>query len=1179
MTLCLRNLIILLFNLYLSVSETFAEDILGCGGFIKSHVPIDFAKVHIKLYTKAGSLKDETECAPNNGYYFLPLYDKGEYVLKVEPPRGWSFEPTSVTLHVDGSTDLCSSGKDINFTFKGFGITGKVTSHGTSSGPKGVTVSLYTDKNRESPVDTTITAHGGTFYFTPIQPGKYVLIASHPRWIIEKSKLDVTVREGNTELADNSLVVAGYDVSGRVTSEDEPMKGVSFILFGNGQARNCETTPIKGFESNKPLCHVLSDKTGRFTFSSLAPGEYRLVPHYAGAQTKFDVQPMELAFKVHHESLILPQDFKITGFTISGAVHASMQGGGLEGAKIYLNKKLAAITNKDGSYRVDNMKAGQYSFKIEADDVQFEEKNVKISPNSTELPPSAPSSYKVCGRVTLSAKDTLHHRKVAVQKVASTFHSEIETDPKTGEFCLYLARGKYQLSVFVSNDEKAKGLQFYPLQHEIDVSSEPIRNLDFLQLKATLMGKVECLRDSDCSQASVTLKILDGATVKTIQTKDRKYKFSNILPGQYEVLIDTDVFCWENPSQRIFVTSEFAEVPTFKQIGFSITFISSHDTAVEFSDLKSSQKVLLKLSKGSTRHCTSAPGEYRFVPKSCHVYPRSEYTWDTNSLAPVILSSTEHSHKGNIISTDVVDGLKVKIEHAEDPLILGPLNYVKEGNSYKYKFEFNANTDNEYIVTPLSEILLFSPSSLIVIGENDCRDNVASFIGDMGKVISGSILPPLDGVKIQIFGKDKTAPVQTLVTQSDGNYRVGPLDGKVDYSVTAEKDGYIITGPDASGKFMAHKLAEVIVFVSDQADHQPLQGVLLSLSGGQNYRKNSITGEEGQLVFNSLSPGEYYLRPMMKEYRFDPPSKMINVAEGATVKVELSGNRVAFSAYGVVTSLNGQPEQGLLVEAVGQTDCASYQEEATTEENGKFRIRGLQPSCIYAIRLKPNVEANLHVQRATPSSVAVQATEDIHGIRLIAFHPILRTDLSVHIDAAHPEHYRTLRVKLCREDIPDSPIHVVKLDTQHASKLGNSYSAGFLIHFPPLQADNKKYFVQLESSLSQTLHKYKTIPIYFEANSSFKHVKLSFHAERKVDQGDVNQTSVVALPLIMLVALAFLNREKLWNNLTTLVENWTKPVPISRSPVQTVPVDPRADDIIVEQIMNINKRKVKPRKM
>lgn len=104
-----------------------------------------------------------------------------------------------------------------------------------------------------------------------------------------------------------------------------------------------------------------------------------------------------------------------------------------------------------------------------------------------------------------------------------------------------------------------------------------------------------------------------------------------------------------------------------------------------------------------------------------------------------------------------------------------------------------------------------------------------------------------------------------------------------------------------------------------------------------------MTSDHGKLIFNSLSPGEYYLRPMMKEYRFEPPSKMINVAEGATVMVNLFGNRVAFSAYGSVTSLNGESEAGLLVEAQGQADCSNLQEEATTEENGTFRIRGLQP--------------------------------------------------------------------------------------------------------------------------------------------------------------------------------------------------------------------------------------------
>ncbi|XP_048265268.1 uncharacterized protein LOC100649850 isoform X3 [Bombus terrestris] len=1138
-------------------------------------------------YTKSGSLKDSTECAPNNGYYFLPLYDKGEYVLKVDPPRGWSFEPTEILLVVDGTTDACSEGKDINFTFKGFGITGRVTSLRSDSGPKGVTVSLYKESNKQVPVGTTVTVEGGIFYFTPIQPGQYVLVASHPTWMLKVDTVKVTVREGNTELPDGSLVIYGYDVSGRVTSEEEAVSGVTFVLFGNGVARNCATTPItKDLESRKPLCHVVSDKSGKFMFPSLSPGEYKLVPYYIGAQTKFDVQPPELSFKVNHSSVLLRQGFKVTGFTVNGIVRTAINGDPLPGAKVLLSQKQIAITNEHGKYVLDNIKAGQYILKVESEDLLFDDKSVKISPNSPELPVLIPAAYKVHGKVSLSAEGGLDHRKVSIQNTATTFTKEIGIDTITGEFSTYLTPDTYQLSVIVSAEERAKGLQFFPLQQTIYVSSRPVGNINFLQLKATLTGTVKCLPQTDCSQASVTLKVLDGVTIKTIQTKVSfdhaagQYQFTDVLPGHYEVLIDNDVFCWANPSYRISVTSERSELPPFEQTGFSATFISSHDTTVEYSKAGELKKLTLALNKGSTKHCISEPGMYTFTPKSCHVYEKSSHTWNTNTVSPILLHSTEHSHIGSILSRTALDGIKVKIENATGEVImLGPLKSTRHEDLYKYEFEFKAKTDNVYTITPLSNILLFSPTSLKVLGVNDCQDDIATFVGDLGKIIAGRINPPLEGVTVKIFGNDKAVPIHTLDTQEDGTYSIGLLDGKVEYSVTAEKEGFVITGPDSNGVFAAHKLAEIIVQVSDQADNVSLQGVLLSLSGEQSYRKNSITGENGKLIFNSLSPGEYYLRPMMKEYRFDPPSKMIKVVEGATVKINLYGKKVAFSAYGSVTSLNGEPEAGLLVEVQGQGDCDNLQEEATTEENGSFRIRGLQPTCTYVFRLKPNAEVNAHIQRTSPISTSIQTSSDIRGLRLVAFHPIARTDVSVHVLSVQPEHYRTLKVKLCREDTPDSPIHTSRLNTQQLGKVGSVYNAGFLVHLPPLQADGKKYFVQLESSLSHALHKYRSVPFYFEANSSFKYVKLTFNAERKIDHSDMNQTSVVALPFIMFIAVAFFNREKLWLWLNALIERWPKPAPISRSPIQAVPVDPRADDIIVEQIMNINKRKTKPRKV
>lgn len=97
----------------------------------------------------------------------------------MEPLPGWSFTPTKVNLVVDGKTDLCSQSKDINFSFKGFGITGKVESFGTDSeGPEGVKVELHTHNE----VRSTTTTTGGLFFFTPVYPGNYNVVISHPKY-------------------------------------------------------------------------------------------------------------------------------------------------------------------------------------------------------------------------------------------------------------------------------------------------------------------------------------------------------------------------------------------------------------------------------------------------------------------------------------------------------------------------------------------------------------------------------------------------------------------------------------------------------------------------------------------------------------------------------------------------------------------------------------------------------------------------------------------------------------------------------------------------------------------------------------------------------------------------------------------------------------------------------------
>lgn len=95
----------------------------------------------------------------------------------MEPPPGWSFTPNKIDISVDGKSDLCSKGKDINFVFKGFGIAGKVLSHGSSIGPAGIKVKLIS----ENEVRDTLTDNKGVFVFTPVYPGEHTIVASHEK--------------------------------------------------------------------------------------------------------------------------------------------------------------------------------------------------------------------------------------------------------------------------------------------------------------------------------------------------------------------------------------------------------------------------------------------------------------------------------------------------------------------------------------------------------------------------------------------------------------------------------------------------------------------------------------------------------------------------------------------------------------------------------------------------------------------------------------------------------------------------------------------------------------------------------------------------------------------------------------------------------------------------------------
>ncbi|CAH8679014.1 nodal modulator [Schistosoma haematobium] len=225
-----------------------------------------------------------------------------------------------------------------------------------------------------------------------------------------------------------------------------------------------------------------------------------------------------------------------------------------------------------------------------------------------------------------------------------------------------------------------------------------------------------------------------------------------------------------------------------------------------------------------------------------------------------------------------------------------------------------------------------------------------------------------------------------------------------------------LTGFDWYVKSTRLSLVEVFVYnypVSEDS-RQPLPAVLISIIG-EGHRANHLTNDEGVVRFVGLSPGQYYVRPMMKEYSFTVKSPdqsesgqaiPVQIEEGKSAVIILSALRIAFSASGVVTSLAGIPESGVLVEASwlpgtqntvhndllhlksnsNMTCQLRYdqiniipREQSVTDSNGNFRIRGLIPGCVYriSVHINPNILSNLILDQVTRESSKLSSRNDV----------------------------------------------------------------------------------------------------------------------------------------------------------------------------------------------------------
>ena len=159
-------------------------------------------------------------------------------------------------------------------------------------------------------------------------------------------------------------------------------------------------------------------------------------------------------------------------------------------------------------------------------------------------------------------------------------------------------------------------------------------------------------------------------------------------------------------------------------------------------------------------------------------------------------------------------------------------------------------------------------------------------------------------------------------------------------------------------------------------------------------------------------------------------------------------------------------------------------------QDGKLRIRGLQPSCISQLGLK-STRSNIHVERTIPATrlgsgipnehlhdnffrLLTIGKEDVTDVSMIAIRPKTNMDVSLLVKVKKVDSVKNIKAKLFCGNA-DSPVHMVKMDGQK-----------FVI-FPSIPLDGSECHIPVEASATQASHRVKTGRVYFNADKPIEH--------------------------------------------------------------------------------------------
>ncbi|PAA88698.1 hypothetical protein BOX15_Mlig034077g1, partial [Macrostomum lignano] len=1083
------------------------QDPVGCGGFVRlpqgAKAP-NYARMRVQLYNERGNLRFVSDISPN-GAYSVPVYERGQHTIRLSAPDGWHLEPEN---HQVAVLDQDSCQRDLDFRLLGYAIYGSVHTRGLRTGPPDLPLALI-DRRSGSKLAANSTDADGKFVFVRVPPGQYTVRPDLPAGggaaAFEKDHLDVDVANDNAKPAE-ALVVKGFAVSAGLADVGA---GAQLYLYGAlADGVKCEKPgkPHPEFRSplpptERPLCRAVTGADGVGRFVDVPGGEYTLVPFHPD----YRIEPDRLSLRVRHADLHMGSVFKATGVVLRGRV-VGPDGAALSGAHVRLvepqgssSSSIETDTGADGRFLLHcPERRSSWTVQVTYPDMLFLPGRTDSLAFSTDI---RPDKFRVCGRA-----EGLGVRPVTSLSAPDIEASDTEQD---GTFCIYLTAGRHVLRCGRA-------------QREITVSG-PTTGLLLKEQRVEVNGKVVGCPGGQCpADLQVTLSGEETSTAPV--TANGAFSLPGQLPGTYTAtLAGGDLLCWASRQLQVTDLSNKPKTLEFRVTGFKAFVSSSHDLELSYSPAAGAKPNTIRVAQGRTEICLDSPATppLQLRAASCH-----RLAADTAKLErpgdSVSFSAAAFLVR---LAADYPDigggsGEPVRIDLTADGKPAGQFNLKPPAKSQEPPVAFAdmhypAGAVLEARILANNSVLEPATAGLTVMDPLSCQPQTLRFTVRRGQRIFGQVEPPLSGVEVslQLAGgasesEGEVEAVASLTTGPDGRFEFGPVLADRAYQLAGRLTGYRFEErpckrPDERRTLRAHRLAGVHVQTG-------LPSVLVSMSGDSS-RFHQATDSAGLAVFSDLMPGRYYVRGMVKEFRFEPASAEVMVKEGEVTEVALRPVRTGYSAYGRVVSLSGAPLADIAVTGVPDPACQQGTETADTDAGGEFRLRGLASGCRYNVSVRPGQPA---VDRTLPPSESVTvAAADATGLVFYGLPRPGHTDLFVTVSANNREQRQSLHLTVHPELSPGRLTDACDLADR------------ILMYSSAVPNDNQQYVVTLHSRLPRHLYSFGTEERRFLSNGSAVNLHFDFAATRRLSEREISTGSFLLIPFTALVLLLAHHRD------------------------------------------------------